>query len=66
MRIVKKENDCTIEMGREDALHIIVPASKERIIAHLRIARNGKLTIAGIASFIESISGIGMKEKIIP
>ena len=64
MRIVKRNHECTIEMEREDALHVLVPASDERVSVHLRIARNGKLTISGVSKFVEAISGPGMKDKI--
>jgi len=64
MRIVKRNHECTIEMEREDVLRVLVPASDGRVSVHLRVARNGKLTISGISKFVESIFGPGMKDKI--
>jgi hypothetical protein len=64
LRILKQDNECIITMGREDVLRLHVPASDERVSVHLRVARNGKLTISGNSKFVESISGPGMKDKI--
>lgn len=65
--VVLESNDkCpvfNVELKEGESIQLLVPMSDGRTCVHLEVI-NGMLQIAGGASIIYSISGLGMKEKV--
>lgn len=64
MYIKKDGYRSVVELGPNERIQLLVPASMGRTCVHLDVNPSGKLQITGGSSIIEGIVGEGMAEKL--